>query len=309
MPSSHSGRDAPDQDALIRVRATRQVSDPDEPARDAPGRAARAVVLAHNARAWDRLAAAGVPLARPAADDAFGDPRTWLAGAGSGSRRWLPESLVGLEVLCLAAGGGKHGPLYAAAGARVTVVDLSAAMLALDREVARERRVDLEIVQASMDDLGMLAPGRFDLVVHPVSTCYLPDLSRVFHEIARVARPGGLYVSQHKSPASLQAGVAPAAAGRYELEHRADTGTPLPGAPPGRLREEGTYEFVHSLTALLGGICGAGFVIEDVGEPDHAIAGADPGSFARRAAFVPPYLRVLARKTGTGGIFVAPGIR
>jgi 2-polyprenyl-3-methyl-5-hydroxy-6-metoxy-1,4-benzoquinol methylase len=50
-------------------------------------------------------------------------------------------------VLCLAAGGGKHGPLYAAAGARVTVLDLSPAMLELDRQVARERGIGLELVQ------------------------------------------------------------------------------------------------------------------------------------------------------------------
>lgn len=261
--------------------------------------AARAGALEHNARAWDRLAAAGAALARPALDDAFTDPRGWLGGGGAG-QPWLPQRLDGLEVLCLAAGGGKHGPLYAAAGARVTVVDLSSAMLALDRAVARERRLDLEILQGSMDDLGMLAAARFDLVVHPVSTCYLPDVDRVFREVARVVKPGGLYVSQHKSPASLQAGLAPGPGGRYELVHPVGRRESLPPEPPSRLREAGTREFVHSLSALLGGICAAGFVIADVCEPDHRQPGAAPGSFAHRADFLPPYLRVLARRAATG---------
>lgn len=258
---------------------------------------ARDAVLAHNARAWDRLAAGSVPLARPAADEAFGDPWRWLGGGpGAGGRSWLPESVGGLEVLCLAAGGGKHGPLYAAAGARVTVVDLSGGMLELDRQVARERGLDLEIVQTSMDDLRMFAAGRFDLVIHPVSTCYVPDVTGVFREVARVTRAGGLYVSQHKSPTSLQATLEPAASGRYELVHRQGRSDPLPSDRPSRLRETGTREFVHSLTSLLGGICRAGFVIEDVQEPDHTAAHAAPGSFAHRAAFIPPYLRVLARR-------------
>jgi SAM-dependent methyltransferase len=262
----------------------------------------RDATLEHNARAWDRLAAAGAALALPALDDAFADPRGWLAGGNAG-RRWLPDRLDGLEVLCLAAGGGKHGPLYAAAGARVTVVDLSSAMLALDRAVARERRIDLEILQGSMDDLGMLAAARFDLVVHPVSTCYLPDVDRVFCAVARVVKPGGLYVSQHKSPASLQATLEPGPGGGYELVHPVGRREPLPLEPPSRLRETGTREFVHSLSTLLGGICAAGFVIEDVCEPDHRQAGAAPGSFAHRAEFLPPYLRVLARRkaTGSGG--------
>jgi broad specificity phosphatase PhoE/SAM-dependent methyltransferase len=251
---------------------------------------------AANAVAWDRLARERAALARPAVDEAFGNPRGWLGEGGPQGRRWLPERLDGLEVLCLAAGGGKHGPLYAAAGAKVTVLDISSAMLDLDRQVARERKIDFAIVQGSMDDLSMLGRSRFDLVIHPVSTCYVPDVGRVFREVARVTKPGGLYVSQHKAPASLQATLGPTAAGRYELLHPQTVDGPLPPAPPSRLRESGTHEFVHSLTALLGGICAVGFVIEDVGEPDHTRPAATAGSFAHRAAYLPPYLRVLARR-------------
>ncbi len=265
----------------------------------------REAVLDHNARAWDRLAQGKAALARPAADEAFGDPRAWLGSGGAAGRPWLPARLDGLAVLCLAAGGGKHGPLYAAAGAHVTVLDISPVMLDLDRQVARERKIDLEILQGSMDDLAMLREGRFDLVIHPVSTCYLPDVARVFGAVAHVTKPGGLYVSQHKSPASLQAALAPAASGRYEIIHSQASGDPLPPQPPSRLREAGTQEFIHPLAALLGGICAAGFMIEDVCEPDHTQPGAAAGTFAHRAAFLPPYIRILARKRGTGALFHA----
>ena len=170
-------------------------------------------------------------------------------------------------------------------------------MLALDREVARERRIDMEILQGSMDDLSMLKPAHYDLVIHPVSTCYVPDVGRVFTEVARVTKPGGCYVSQHKSPTSLQASVETGASGHYELVHPHAGKEPLPPAPPSRLREAGTQEFIHSLTALLGGICAAGFTIADVCEPDHTLSAAAAGSFAHRASFVAPYLRVLARRS------------
>ncbi len=269
--------------------------------------AVREAVIAHNARAWDQLADRSVPLALPAADEAFGDPRSWLGGGGpNGGRPWLPASLAGLEVLCLAAGGGKHGPLYAAAGAKVTVVDLSPAMLELDRQVARERGIDLDIVQGSMDDLGVFEAARFDIVIHPVSTCYLPDVSAVFAAVARVTRPGGRYVSQHKSPVSLQASLTTNGAGRYEVLHAASRREPLPQEPPSRLREAGTQEFIQSLSDILGGICRAGFVIEDVHEPGHTEPNAAVGSFAHRAAFIPPYIRILARRMGSRTVVQIP---
>ena len=207
------------------------------------------VTLLKNAAAWDRLAKAHDALASPACDEAFTDPRNWLGTGGPADRPWLPSSLRGLEVLCLAAGGGKHGPIYAAAGASVTVVDLSASMLDLDRQVARERKLHLELIQSSMDELTMLKNDYFDLVIHPVSSCYLPTLKQVFSEIVRVCRPGGLYMSQHKSPRSLQSSLQPNLNGRYELLfpecQSADNSGALPPAPPSRLREAGTDEFVH----------------------------------------------------------------
>src|SRR5881275_1041718 len=91
---------------------------------------------------------------RAAADADFANPLVTVDQIG-----WLGGDIRGKNVLCLAAGGGKHGPLYAAAGAIVTVVDLSPAQLELDREVAAERRLELKTVEASMDDLAMFAAG------------------------------------------------------------------------------------------------------------------------------------------------------
>jgi len=94
------------------------------------------------------MAARGQRFTRPAGDQDFANPLGTVDKIG-----WLGGDIRGKRVLCLAAGGGKHGPLYAAAGANVTVVDISAAQLELDRQVAAERRLELRTVEASMDDL------------------------------------------------------------------------------------------------------------------------------------------------------------
>ena len=251
-------------------------------ARVAPGRDA---MLAQNRDAWAALAE---------------DPRFIASGAVPDVHQavaaldpWLrAEGVAGKDVLCLAAGGGRHGPLLAAAGARVTVVDLSEAQLAHDRRAAAAGAA-IRVLCTSLDDLSPLAARAFDVVVQPVASCYLPDLTRAHAEVARVLRPGGLYVVQHKQPASLQA----AASGEgYPFQWPYLDGFALPAVSGVAHREVNAAEFLHTLDALLGGLCRAGFVIEDITEPLLTDALAPTDSAGHRAVVLPPYLKVKARR-------------
>jgi SAM-dependent methyltransferase len=150
-----------------------------------------------------------------------------------------------------------------------------------------------------MTDLSALAEASFDAVIQPVSTCYVPDVHVVYREVARVLRPGGVYASQHKQPVSLQATSGPTGAQNHFVitgpYRRAD---PLPPAGDGCWhREAGALEHLHPLEDLLGGLCRAGFVIEQVAEPRHDSPDAPVGTFAYRCRFVPPYLALKARRS------------
>src|SRR6476469_4078152 len=116
------------------------------------------MTASHNRRAWDEMAAKGQRFTRAASDADFVNPLATVDQVN-----WLGSDIRGKRLLCLAAGGGKHGPLYAAAGAIVTVVDISSAQLELDRAVAAERRLELKTVEASMDELSMFGGGEFDI--------------------------------------------------------------------------------------------------------------------------------------------------
>ena len=118
----------------------------------------------HNKKAWNRMVADKRRFTHPARDKDLVDPLGTVDAAG-----WLGGDIAGQRVLCLGAGGGKQGPIYAAAGAAVTVVDISGAMLELDRQVAAERQIDMRIIETSMDDLSMFNLSEFDLVIHPVA--------------------------------------------------------------------------------------------------------------------------------------------
>ncbi|TWU56192.1 bifunctional 3-demethylubiquinone-9 3-methyltransferase/ 2-octaprenyl-6-hydroxy phenol methylase [Rubripirellula reticaptiva] len=267
--------------------------------------------LRTNRKVYDSMAAAGDPLCRPAKDCELADPLRTVDAAG-----WLGKSIQGRRLLCLAAGGGRQSSLYAAAGADVTVVDLSGAMLELDRRVAAERGYSLRLFETSMDDLSMFAGGEFDIVIQPVSTCYVPNIARVFAEVARVSRSGALYISQHKQPGSLQSSVEPNSSGGYSNLHpyyrqtksSSQPNQPIPAPPASthavtrsatkRLRESGAVEYLHRWEEIVGGMCRSGFVIEDLTEPLHAKADAEVGSFGHRAKFIPPYVRIKAKRVG-----------
>ncbi len=246
----------------------------------------------HNRRAWDALVKDRQRFTRPADDADFANPLAAIDGNG-----WLGPSIAGRRVLCLAAGGGRQSAVYAAAGAIVTVVDLSGEMLTLDRQVAAERGFEVRTVEASMDDLSMLPVAGFEIVIHPVSTCYVADIAAVYREVARVTEPGGLYISQHKQPASLQADIRPSPNG-YELIEPYYRSGPLPAVEGSPHREPGTLEFLHRWEELIGGLCRAGFVIEDLIEPLHAEPQAAVGDFAHRSRYVAPYVRIKARRVG-----------
>ncbi len=243
-----------------------------------------------NRLAWDRLAGTESRFARVATDAECVHPLVTLD-----SRGWLPASVKELDVLCLASGGGWQSILYAVAGARVTVVDLSPAMLALDQREAERRGVVVRCVETSMDDLSMFEGATFDIVHQPVSTCYAPRIQEVYAELARVLREGGLYISQHKTPTSLQI-VERDARDRYVLGIGYYFPDPLPDVTDTAYREEGAVEYLHRWEELVGDLCRAGFVIEDLVEPRRGDPAARPGHYRHRGQVVAPYVRIKARR-------------
>lgn len=210
-------------------------------------------------------------------------------------RGWLPESVAKKKVLCLASGGGWQSILYATAGADVTVVDLSESMLKLDQQEAERRNLNVKTLHASMDNLSDLQNESFDIVHQPVSSCYIPDLVPMFAEISRVLVDDGIYISQHKQPTSLQIshrdqnqqfviGV--------EYYHQGS----LPRTIDTAYREQGATEYLHRWEDLVGGMCRSHLLLEDLREPVRADPKAPVHHFGYRGRFIPPYVRLKARR-------------
>ncbi|MFJ4773493.1 class I SAM-dependent methyltransferase [Streptomyces uncialis] len=255
--------------------------------------------VAHNRAAWDKYAEQGdewsVPVSAEEVERArMGDWSVVLVGHEPVDRSWLPTDPTGKDVLCLASGGGQQGPILAATGARVTVFDNSPGQLGLDRMVAARDGLELRTVLGDMRDLSAFGDAAFDVVFHPVSNLFVPDLAPVWRECFRVLRPGGTLLAGflnpdgylfdhealdergelivvHKLPYSDVA--------RYSAEERAT-----------KFGADAALEYSHTLTDQIGGQLAAGFVLTGFTEAPHHSNASAP--------YLSSYFATLAVKPG-----------
>ena len=161
-------------------------------------------ILEHNRIAWDKQVEGKdrwtIPVSTAEIEAARnGDWEIVLTPNIPIPKEWFPP-LENTDVLCLASGGGQQGPILAAAGACVTVLDYSTNQLAQDRIVAQRDSLEIKTVQGDMADLNMFDDQTFDLIVHPVSNTFVPDVRPVWAEAFRVLRSGGALLSGFTNP-------------------------------------------------------------------------------------------------------------
>jgi SAM-dependent methyltransferase len=223
----------------------------------------------HNRGAWNRQVDFGNPWTVPVSEAEIAEARRgrWqilLTPTKPVPRVWFPD-LQRCDLLCLASGGGQQGPILAAAGANVTVLDNSPGQLAQDRMVAEREALAIAVVEGDMADLHMFPDESFDLVVHPVSNVFVPDVRPVWAEAYRVLRSGGALLAGFSNPVRYLFD--------YELEERAgvlQVKHPLPYSDLVSLSEEDKqrfiqdgepFEFSHTLEDQIGGQLDAGFLL------------------------------------------------
>jgi SAM-dependent methyltransferase len=97
----------------------------------------------------------------------------------------------GARVLDVAAGPGTLSLLAAAAGAQVSALDFSPAMVAALRERADAQRLPIDARQGDGQALPW-ADGSFDAAFSMFGLIFFPDRARGLRELARVLAPGGV---------------------------------------------------------------------------------------------------------------------
>ncbi len=202
---------------------------------------------------------------------------------------WYGGGVAGEDVLCLASGGGQQAPLFAAAGARVTSLDNSPAQLARDREVAEREHLELRTELGVMADLSRFDDASFDLVFHPVSNVFAPEIRPVWRECFRVLRSGGTLIAGFVNPWWYVFDDESMSRGEFVVRHSlpyscVDSLTPQ--ELKARVEAERPLEYAHSLEDQIGGQLDAGFLLagylDDV-FPGEALEKIAPQFSATRA--------------------------
>ena len=226
-------------------------------------------IRAYNRGAWDREVERGNQWTVPVSTAAIAAARRgeWeilLTPSRPVPRAWFPD-LAGADVLCLASGGGQQGPILAAAWAKVTVLDNSPRQLERDRSLAQRHALPIATVEGDMANLSPFPDERFDLIVHPVSNVFVPDVRPVWREAFRVLRRGGALLAGISNPAIYlfdydladRSGVLQV---KYALPY-SDL-TSLTAEERQRHIESGApLEFSHTLEDQIGGQLDAGFLL------------------------------------------------
>jgi ubiquinone/menaquinone biosynthesis C-methylase UbiE len=178
--------------------------------------------LQYNKEAWNNLVRSGNRWTIPVSDEVIdkaknGEWSVVLTPLIPVPLNWFPAK--GSKVLALASGGGQQTPILAAAGFEVTVLDNSIAQLDRDREMAERHHLKITTIEGDMANLSAFADGTFDLIFNPCSTAFVPEVTAVYKESARVLKKGGIFMTGFTKPIYFLFDVRLADEGIFKLKY------------------------------------------------------------------------------------------
>jgi len=155
-------------------------------------------------------------------------------------------------------------------------------------------------VQGDMRDLSSFPDAAFDIVWHPYSINFVPDVRVVFRQVAHVLRQGGLYYLHCANPFFSGMTEQDWNGEGYILRHPFINGAEITYDDQSWVytRDASTEsipaprKYRHTLSILLNGLLELGFVIEHVSDSIDVTPNlnAEPGTWDHFVAYAPPWL-------------------
>lgn len=142
--------------------------------------------------------------------------------------------------------------------------DNSPRQLEQDATVAKREGLSLRTVEGDMADLSIFQDSSFDLIFHPCSNMFVPDVNPVWREAFRVLRKGGTLLAGLCNPVCYTVDAELEKQGIVQMKHRIPYSDATSLSEEERVRLFGKDEplnFGHTLQDLIGGQLDAGFLI------------------------------------------------
>lgn len=230
-------------------------------------------IYKHNSLAWDAEAKRGNPWTKPVSSKEVelarkGKFRILLTPTKPVPGEWLLP-VKNKKVLCLASGGGQQGPVLAAAGAKVTVLDASNQQLEADISVAKRERLKITTVLGDMADLRCFPKDNFDIILNPVSNCFIPYVKPVWRECFRVLKKGGRLLSGFNNPICYSFDRGLEAKGVLQIKYSlpySDAASLTAKEKKRFVKNNEPFEFGHTLQDQIGEQLAAGFSLRGLYE-------------------------------------------
>jgi len=199
----------------------------------------------------------------------------------------------GKGVLCLATSGGQQSAIFGLLGAKVTVVDITEGQLEGDKKAADHYGYNVTTIQTDMCDLSAIGNDSFDLVYQAPSMTYISDVRKVYSEVARVLKRGGLYRVDAQNPISFSIDDESWDGKGYRITK------PYAVKEQRRSEDENVIEFRHYLSDVFNGLIEQGFITERVEEMPldlYQKGQPKPGTWEHSLLYSHCSFAILARK-------------
>ena len=192
-----------------------------------------------------------------AGEDALHEIEAAELGDISGKRVLHLQCHIGRDTLCLVR-----------RGATVTGLDFSGAALNVARRLSDETGLKADFIEGTVDQAPELTPGPFDLVFITWGTiCWLPDVRKWAKVIASVLAAGGeLYFADAHPAFSVLEEYDGRLVPTFDFQTPCDRPLQFTDATtytgdPTIMTHQSTQQWIHSLSAVLGGLIDAGLAI------------------------------------------------
>ncbi len=128
------------------------------------------------------------------------DDIEWALGYAKESKLNLLGDVNGKRVIELGCGGCENSIILAKKGAICTGVDISTEQLKYAKNLIKEHKVDIHLIEGDIENMRMIDEDEFDIAISIFALDWMQNLDVAFMEAYRILKKNGVFVFSIQHP-------------------------------------------------------------------------------------------------------------